>query len=171
MIDFNAKPVPHLDGAVKRWQVSDKFLEKDLANLGGLKGLIDQRQWPHWIEEEERGIAHIAWKVNRYGSEGDTVFARIDIESEKDQSKIFNFGYSDRAVVILNGQPLYKGTKKWRSRDYRYLGTVGFHDSVYLPLKRGKNSLILAVSEDFGGWLVAGQFENYDDIKILLSND
>ena len=90
----------------------------------------------------------------------------MTINSEKDQTKFFDFGYSDRVVVILNGKPIYKGTNKWRTRDYRYLGTIGLFDGVYLDLKKGKNELLLAVSEDFGGWLVTGKFREDKGLKI-----
>ena len=71
--------------------------------------------------------------------------------------KKFEFGYSDRVVAILNGKPIYWGTNQWRSRDYRYLGTVGLFDAIYLDLKKGKNTLLMAVSEDFGDWLITGR--------------
>jgi hypothetical protein len=46
------------------------------------------------------------------------------------------------------------------------LGTIGLFDAVYLPLRKGKNTLLLAVSEDFGGWLVTGRFVDTKGLKI-----
>ena len=100
------------------------------------------------------------------GEAGETVFARITIDSDKDQIKLFEFGYSDDVIAILNGQAIYKGTNFWKSRDYRYLGTIGLFDGIYLNLKKGKNTLLLAVSENFGGWLVTGRFTDQSGIKI-----
>ena len=100
------------------------------------------------------------------GEPGNTVFAKITIQSDRDQIKLFEFGYSDRVVAILNGQAIYKGTNRCRSRDYRYLGTIGLFDAIFLDLKAGDNTLLLAVSEDFGGWLVTGRFADYSGIKI-----
>ncbi|WP_223788705.1 hypothetical protein [Marinicella meishanensis] len=168
LVNFDANEVPKLASAVGQWDISDKFMETELADLDNLENMIEQRVWPHKMTQEERGFVNISWDVIRYGSEGDTVFARVLIESERDQYKRFEFGFSDRAVVLLNGKPLYKGSKKWRSRDYRYLGTVGFHDSVYLPLKKGQNTLLLAVTEDFGGWLVGGQFSDQTGIRLTM---
>jgi hypothetical protein len=59
---------------------------------------------------------------------------------------------SDRAVVYLNGRPLYRGDDTYRSRDYRFLGSIGWYDALYLPLEAGENELVIAVSEDLGGW-------------------
>jgi hypothetical protein len=62
------------------------------------------------------------------------------------------FGFSDRVLVYLNGRPVYKGRAEWRSRDPRFLGTVGLFDELILPLRAGENEVWMAVSEDFGGW-------------------
>ena len=69
-------------------------------------------------------------------------------------------------VAILNGKPIYRGNNKWRSRGYRYLGTTGLFDSIYLNLKKGENILLMAVSEDFGGWLITGRIEEISGLKI-----
>lgn len=53
------------------------------------------------------------------------------------------------------------------SRDYRFLGTVGYFDEVYVDLKKGKNELWIAVSETFGGWGVKAQLENMDGLEVL----
>jgi hypothetical protein len=33
---------------------------------------------------------------------------------------------------------------------------VGYWDEVYLPLRKGRNELWVAVSEEFGGWGIRG---------------
>jgi hypothetical protein len=47
---------------------------------------------------------------------------------------------------------LFRGDDSYRTRDYRFLGSIGWFDTVYLPLDEGENELLIAVSEDFGGW-------------------
>lgn len=159
--DFNPIARKPIENLVSKWKISDKFEEKQLENLISLKNIINSRTWNQEIIVEEGTAANISRKLQRYdGKPGNTVFAKLEIESDKHQTKLFEFGYSDRVVVILNGKPLYKGTNKWRSRDYRYLGTIGLFDAVYLPLKKGKNTLLFAVSEDFGGWLITGRFKD-----------
>jgi hypothetical protein len=68
------------------------------------------------------------------------------------ETRVLTLGFSDRAVVYLNGRPLYRGDDTYRSRDYRFLGSIGWYDAVYLPLEAGENELVVAVSEDLGGW-------------------
>lgn len=167
IVDFKPIERKPIEGLIPEWEVSDMFEEKLLEDPTKLKPVIESRTWGKKIQVEEGTAANIARQVVLYdGSPGNTVFAKITINSDKDQLKLFEFGYSDRVVAILNGQAIYKGTNKWRSRDYRYLGTVGLFDAIYLDLKKGENTLLLAVSEDFGGWLVTGRFENRTGVKI-----
>ncbi|BAO77398.1 hypothetical protein [Winogradskyella sp. PG-2] len=165
--NFKALERQPIEELVQEWEVSDKFEENSLDDLSELDKLIKARKWVAKIQVEEGVAANISRKmVLRDGTKNNTVFAKIEIVSDKAQTKLFQFGYSDRVVAILNGKPIYGGTNKWRSRDYRYLGTVGLFDAVYLNLNKGKNTLIMAVSEDFGGWLITGKFKNKNGITI-----
>lgn len=168
IIGFNPIERPSLKNLISKWKISNMFEEKQLDDLTNFKSLLNSRKWLGSIEIEEGTAANISRKLQLYnGKPGNTVFAKIEIYSDKKQTKIFDFGYSDRTVAFLNGKPIYKGTNKWRSRDYRYLGTIGLYDAVYLHLKKGKNTLIMAVSEDFGGWLITGRFKDTNGIKII----
>ncbi len=167
IVNFKPKERKPIKNLITKWKVSDIFEEKQLENLNNFKKIINSRKWVGDIVIEEGTAANISRKHQLYnGKPGNTVFTKLEIDSDKNQTKIFEFGYSDRIIVILNGKPIYKGTNKWRSRDYRYLGTVGLFDAVYLPLKKGKNTLLMAVSEDFGGWLVTGRFKNNKNITV-----
>ncbi len=81
------------------------------------------------------------------------VFARTTIESDRAQTVKMAVGYSDEATVFLNGQPLFGGKSAWHFRDEDSTGVIDVEqDAVYLPLKKGRNELVLAVKEYFGGW-------------------
>jgi hypothetical protein len=81
------------------------------------------------------------------------VYARTAIESDRDQVKKLYLGYSDDVSVFLNGRILYRGRSAQAFRDPRFLGIVNpENDAIYLPLKKGSNELMLAVSELGGGW-------------------
>lgn len=167
IINFNPIPRTPIEGLIPKWEISDMFEEKLMDDPSNLPSVIEARKWGRSVEVEEGTAANISRVQNLYNGEpGETVFAKVTIQSDKDQLKYFEFGYSDRVVTILNGKPIYKGTNFWRSRDYRYLGTIGLFDGVYLDLKKGKNILLLAVSERFGGWLVTGRIKDMDGIKI-----
>jgi len=81
------------------------------------------------------------------------VYARTKIDSDRDQVKKLYIGYSDDVSVFLNGKILYRGRSAQGFRDPGFLGIVNpENDAVYLPLKKGNNELMLAVSELGGGW-------------------
>ena len=81
------------------------------------------------------------------------VYARTRISAERDQVRKLSIGYSDDVSVFLNGQILYRGRSAQNFRDPAFLGIVDpENDAVYLPLKKGSNELVLAVSELGGGW-------------------
>lgn len=165
----NFKPIKRepIEGLIPQWEISDMFEEKLLQDPSKLSEVIEGRKWGRSVAVEEGTAANISRVQNLYNGEpGETVFAKVTIQSDRDQIKLFEFGYSDRVITILNGKPIYKGTNFWRSRDYRYLGTIGLFDGVYLNLKKGKNTLLLAVSESFGGWLVTGRIQDMEGIKI-----
>ncbi len=167
LTNFNPGKREPLEGLVSQWELSDKFEEKELANPLQLQNLLDQRKWGKKIVVEEGVAANISRAVQlRDDHPGNTVFARLVITSDKDQTKLFEFGYSDRVVALLNNHPIYKGTNGFQTRDYRYLGTIGLFDAIYLDLKKGKNTLLLAISEDFGGWLVTGRFVDPTGLKV-----
>jgi hypothetical protein len=69
-------------------------------------------------------------------------------------------GFSDRAVVYLNGRALFRGSDTYRSRDYRFLGSIGWFDTVFLDLREGDNELVVAVSETLGGWGIQGRLSD-----------
>lgn len=167
MEEFKVIEREALEDIIQEWEISDKFEENALSDLSKLPSVIKSRVWDKKIQVEENTAANISRQFLLYdGTTKNTVFAKLIIHSDKDQTKLFEFGYSDRAVAILNGKPIYKGTNKWRSRDYRYLGTIGLFDAVYLNLKKGDNTLLFAISEDFGGWLITGRFEDEAGLKI-----
>jgi hypothetical protein len=81
------------------------------------------------------------------------VYARTNIDSDRDQVKKLYIGYSDDVSLFLNGKILYRGRSAQGFRDPGFLGIVNpENDAVYLPLRKGSNELVLAVSELGGGW-------------------
>jgi len=81
------------------------------------------------------------------------LYARTSIESDRDQVKKLYVGYSDDVSVFLNEQILFRGRSAQNFCDPGFLGIVNpENDAVYLPLKKGNNELMLAVSE-LGGRL------------------
>jgi hypothetical protein len=81
------------------------------------------------------------------------LYARTMIASDREQVKKLEIGYSDEVSVFLNGKILYRGRSAQNFRDPGFLGIVNpENDTVYLPLKKGPNELLLALTELGGGW-------------------
>lgn len=81
------------------------------------------------------------------------IYARTTIDSDREQVKKLYIGYSDDVSVFLNGRILFRGRSAQGFRDPGFLGIVNpENDAVYLPLKKGRNDLMLALSELGGGW-------------------
>jgi hypothetical protein len=81
------------------------------------------------------------------------LYARTTLDSDRDQLKKLEIGYSDDVTVFLNGKILYRGRSAQGFRDPGFLGIINpENDAVYLPLHKGRNELLLALSELGGGW-------------------
>lgn len=81
------------------------------------------------------------------------VYARVSIDSAREEVRKLEIGYSDEVSVFLNGRILFRGRSAQNFRDPGFLGIINpENDAVYLPLKKGRNELVLALSELGGGW-------------------
>lgn len=162
-----AKSIPAngTDGWITRYQVSQQlnrsfFGDKKMISPS-MKSAIS------WSAQSTEPSATLNLsKFTRANDTGNVMIARVVIRSEEDQLKGIAFGFSDYVVVYLNDRVLYTGADNFRSRDYRYLGTIGLFDMLFLPLKKGDNELWFVVSEDFGGWGVKAKLENMEKISL-----
>ena len=158
-------PKPAPKGLIMAWSVSSGFSEKNLQDKFQLSESDKAGLTWKKLECEASGIANLA-RLVAIGEQSNTTFARLVINSEREQIKEITFGFSDRVRVYLNDRLLYAGNDLYASRDYRFLGTVGLWDALYLPLQKGRNELWLAVSENFGGWGVIAAIEDMNGIQI-----
>jgi hypothetical protein len=152
-------------GTISSWQVSNAFKEGELGKLNELDTKwLGQLKWKT-LGIEATGLANLS-RLSPIIDSANTVVAKFTVISDKDQVKRLDIGYSDRVKVYCNGNALYSGNASFRTRDFRYLGTFGYFDAVYLPLKKGENTIILAISETFGGWGVMAKWENMEYLKM-----
>jgi hypothetical protein len=123
------------------------------------------RTWTQ-LASEPSGLADLS-RLAGIRDGKNTVLARTTIHSERRQAARLEVGFSDRAVLYLGGRALYRGDDTYRSRDYRFLGSIGWYDSVYLPLAEGDNELVVAVSEDLGGWGVQARLPDLTGLSFV----
>ena len=162
-----AIPVPAngTEGLVTQWQIANPIDRRIFDKNNELtKDIKEKLKW-----NTHTSIASGTIDLGKYIQPGDTgkaIIAKIVIHSEKEQVKRISFGFSDFVTVYLNDKALFSGRDNFMSRDYRFLGTIGFFDMLFLPLKKGDNELWFAVSENFGGWGVKAKFENMEGISL-----
>lgn len=147
------------------WQVSNNFPEAFLDQKHKLSRQDKKSLSWQKFACEETGVANLA-RLQSPRDGKNTVFAKVVIRSDHEQIKKIQFGFSDRIRVFFNDRLLYSGNNNYASRDFRFLGTIGFFDELYLPFKKGENEIWMAVSEDFGGWGLLAKLENLDGVKI-----
>jgi hypothetical protein len=135
-------------GTVPGWWVSNIVAEGALPSAA--------RTWTY-LAAEPAGLANLA-RVHPLGQTLNTAFARATVHAAAGGRRVLEFGFSDRVVVYLNGRPLFAGRDDYRSRDYRFLGSIGWWDTLVVELDAGDNELLMAVSETFGGWGVQARF-------------
>ncbi len=153
-------------GLIKSWQISNSFDSKWLEEKYLLpKEDLKSYSWTK-LESENTGITNMA-RVQGISDGQNSAFVKLVINSSTDQVKQIKFGYSDDVKIFVNGKLIYGGSNTFQSRDYRYLGTIGFFDEIFLHLKKGENEILFAVTETFGGWGILGQIENQEGIEII----
>ncbi len=143
-------------GTVATWQVSPAMPEAEAMTRAAA------RNWAgvDWqvVPTENHGVANLS--LAGADAEGrNTYIARFSARSRAAQDALLEFGFSNSVRVFLNGRPLYAGADLQGSRDYRFLGIVGFWDSLFLPLQAGANEIVFVVSDATnGGTAAAARF-------------
>lgn len=160
-------PIPEngKDGLITKWEISNVVNNSLFEHKYRLTPEIkDKLKWSTQ-RSNYSGLLDLA-RFGTVTATNNTIVAKLAVNSSADQIKEVSFGFSDDVTVYLNGQAIYYGSDKFLSRDYRFLGTVGFFDKLFLPLKKGTNELWFVTSETFGGWGVEAKFENVDGLSF-----
>lgn len=157
------EPVPVHEGLIEAWNVSAPFDGARLEASHVLPSGLPPAN--RVVRATHRGIADLN-TVAPLAEGRDTVLAEVMLFSAEERTVRLDFGFSDRARVYLNGRLLFDGSDHFRSRDYRFLGTMGLFDALILPLQAGENRLTIAVSEVEGGWGVSGALSGADGVEL-----
>lgn len=161
-LEHTMKLGPPPKGSIEEWDVSSAFHAKELAAIYKLDDFagLDQLEW-QTLPVEYTGTVNLA-QVSPVTQATNTVLLRTTIHSDRKQVKRMDFGYSDDAILYVNGKAVYSGQRRFRSRDYRYLGTIGYFDAAYLQLKKGDNEVVFAITGGGGGWGMKAKLEKLD---------
>ncbi|MEM1339116.1 MAG: hypothetical protein AAF634_06040 [Bacteroidota bacterium] len=145
-------------GVITSYEVSKAFPAKNLENVTRLEQL--EIAITTKITTEPTGLLNLS-RISPVRDDTNAILARFNIVSALDEeAKKLEFGYSDKVNVFVNGKLVYSGDNSFRSRDYRYLGSIGFYDAISLNLQRGQNEVVFAVTERMGGWGVMAKLSD-----------
>ncbi len=157
---------PALENRIETWRISNFF---DGAIMDGFYSLdemeLDDTDWRE-VPSEITGITNLAPMADLGVENGNTLLVAVTVTVGQDAARSIRFGYSDKVRLYLNDKLIYQGDNSYRSRDFRYLGTIGLFDELFLPLKEGDNEIVFAVTEAFGGFGIMAQIPNRENISI-----
>jgi hypothetical protein len=163
---------------IRNWELSPQqefpFGRDIVMPLPSMHGTLNKSELPDsstkWvpIRAESRAIVNLSRK---YGSADNDrrrmAWLRTTITSAKAQNKSLQFGFSDEAWVFLNGQIVFVGKNYFGMPQMKNDGRCTIDNSSFnLPLKEGKNELLIGLANYFYGWGIIARFENMNDIKM-----
>lgn len=119
------------------------------------------------VKTEESGLLPIS-KYRRKTSSGnfeenqeDYVIASTTINADNNETRLFSFDYSDKIIVYLNGEAIFKGNNAFRLKGIQYMGHIDINtNKLYLPLKKGENKIHCVVIDKANGWGLIAKLEN-----------
>lgn len=184
-IDAHRVPLPEVasqetasDGQLVRWRLSDR-----MDAPGGVRApraLPATLDWRHArvADAERDGTVNLTkvignsagpQRVNVFGGAGwGLAYAETVLVSDRAARVPLSLAYSDGVGVYLNGERLYAGDNSIDSRYPGSLGAIGGeNDTVDLPLRAGRNELVLCVTDKAFGWGFKARLDR-GDVKIRI---
>lgn len=100
------------------------------------------------------------WGRSRENS-NDMVWIRYEWDESTDRLKAFSFDFSNMCFMYCNGKKVFAGNNSFLLKGPLYRGDIDKQlraNTVFLPVTKGKNALLIAVSGTNNGWGFMGQF-------------
>ena len=126
-----------------------------------------------WVEAEPSGLL----PISKYRARSESgafeqnpeavVWACLSVEADSAQTTKLLFDCSDKAVIFLNGQPVFAGNNAFLSKGplaWGDLGTDG--NALFLDLREGTNEFLVAVREWANGWGLMARFADPSGLRL-----
>lgn len=154
-------------GLVTRWQLSPAFKTEPGPVIELPRALLTSRsRWPAF-GAEPNGILVIGRHMAKPETQAGTV-ARLVLRAPAAALQPMQLGYSDHVTVFVNGRPLFAGDAHYSFDRPRQDGLIGLWQStVWLPLVRGDNEVLLIVSDGFGGWGLTARLDPAGRARVV----
>ena len=139
-------------GMITEWKLSQayEYNHLDLKSYPP-QDILNNVEWKS-VNSEPRGLVNVSRYIRKGPVVPGIVMARTTISADREKLMELQFGYSDLVGIFLNKRLLFWGYSVFQSRDPFFQGRVGLFDSLFLPLEKGDNELLLVLAESMGGW-------------------
>ncbi len=163
---------------IRNWQLSpakDFPFGKDIMMpLPSMHGKIQQSDLPDsttvWtpIQAENRAIVNL---TRRFGSVKDDgrrlAWLKTTIIADKPTTKKIHVGFSDELWVFVNGAILYQNKNYFGMPEQINDGRCVIENcSFTIPLKEGKNEILIGLANYFFGWGMIARMDDLDGIRF-----
>lgn len=154
------------DGLITQYQVSQPYaIDKNTKEVA--YPLSIKFNWKTMATDED-GLLDISkyyakQNIETYQSRSnDMVWLKQELSANEPITRRMNFDFSNRIWVFLNGQILYHGDHSFFLKGTMYQGSIEkkfISDAIYLPLKKGKNELLIGISAVANGWGIISKIQ------------
>ena len=165
------KPLTFAPDVIVQWRVSGPFViprdqDEEARRTSEIRRRVEEADCAEWKEvqpENESGLINLNRLILDRPDGNATVLAGVLLLSEEEQTRQLLFDSAEGVVVSLNGQSLYAGNDLMNRPAWRVNPD---EHSVGLPLKKGRNELVLAVSSQRFGWAFLGRLSDSRGLVI-----
>jgi hypothetical protein len=161
---------------LRNWEVGPpkefpygKELVTSLAYLGGMQELPDSTTKWTSIKAEDRGIVNLSRLFGKVENNGRRIaWLKTTIESDRVQEHILHLGFSDEIWLYINGQVLYIDKNHFGTPSQKFpKGRCTIENTtVRLPLKQGKNEILIGLANYFYGWGIIARLDDMEGIHF-----
>jgi hypothetical protein len=125
------------------------------------------------LRAEDRGIVNLTRLYGYEKSNGRRLaWLKTSIESDRDQERTLHLGFSDEIWLFVNGQILYTDKNHFGSPGQKFpRGRCTIENAtVKLPLKKGKNEILIGLAAYFYGWGIIARLDDTEGIHLPNQN-
>ena len=154
------------DGLITQYQISPSYTidknTKEVAYPSSMK-----LNWKT-VTTDEDGLLNISKYYAKQNAEtyesrsNDMVWLRQELVADEPVTRKMNFDFSNQVWVFLHGQILYHGDHSFFLKGTFFIGSIEkkfISDAIYLPLKKGKNELLIGISAVANGWGIISKIQ------------
>lgn len=163
---------------LRHWQatgpINFPFGREPIYPLPSMYGTLAKSEVPdstaRWeaVDANRRGIVNLTPLYGSTERDGRRLaWLKTTIYSDKAQEKTLNLGFSDEVWLLVNGQITYVGKNYFGTPNAKNDGRCTIENAtIRLPLKQGKNEVLIGLANYFYGWGIIARLADTDGIRF-----